>query len=184
MVGQASGVVQVSKNENRAALERVADELSAVLSGLLAEHEQLLELAGLHREAMRAADPGAIGNVSGQRTEVLQRLAALEERRQRVVKEASRQPELTGAVTLSAIAGRMEGPGKEQLLKQADRLKGVMAKVQDEHRVLRTAAKSLATHMEGLMKSVSKRLSHSGTYGRAGSVDAGGTVISALDLRS
>ena len=46
------------------------------------------------------------------------------------------------------------------------------------------ATVSLLAHMEGLMRHVGRRLSHAGTYGRRGVVEAGGVVVSCVDLRS
>jgi hypothetical protein len=38
--------------------------------------------------------------------------------------------------------------------------------------------------VEGLMRHVGRKLSHAGTYGRRGVVEAGQQVISALDMKT
>jgi hypothetical protein len=42
---------------------------------------------------------------------------------------------------------------------------------------------AVAAHMEGVLRQIAGRLSHAGTYGRGGAVDASVQVVSALDVR-
>lgn len=64
----------------------------------------------------------------------------------------------------------------------AGRLRFLLADIETQNSTLRTATAVLISHMEGLMRQVARRLSHSGTYGRKGYVETVPTVVSAVDL--
>jgi hypothetical protein len=64
----------------------------------------------------------------------------------------------------------------------ADRLRSLIERVQREHRAIRSASETLGEHMRGLIQQVRGRLSCAGTYGRGGSVEAGGRVYSSVDV--
>jgi hypothetical protein len=70
------------------------------------------------------------------------------------------------------------------LMSKAAALKEQIAAVNEQTRTIKAATVSLVAHMEGLMRQVGRQLSHSGTYTKRGYVEAGGCVVSALDLRS
>ena len=85
----------------------------------------------------------------------------------------------------AGTAGRVHTIGRlPQSGTLAERLRELLARLQREHAALKEASLALAGHMEGLMRQLSKRLSHAGTYGRTGMVESRVQVVSALDLRS
>jgi hypothetical protein len=163
-----------------------APGLESLLRGLLAEHEQLLASAGEHMDAARAADVEALRVCVEKRTVILQRISDLEEDRRRLVNTigvgipvAGRR----GPLTLTEIASAMPDPHRTKLLDIAQRLRGVMERVQTEHGTLRAVLGALAAHTEGVIRQVAGRLSASGAYGRRGTVDST-PVATAIDLRS
>jgi hypothetical protein len=169
-------------------------ELERLLEQLLVEHEQLLVLAGSHRAAIAGANPNCLADCVQQQNEVVQRVAELEKRRLGIVarladkmKPLSAGRAMEGVPdkpTVSWIAKALPEPVRTRLVALAERLRELLARLQKEHAALREASTALAAHMEGLMRQLAKRLSHSGTYGRRGIVEAPVQVVSALDLRS
>lgn len=170
-------------------------ELEELLQHLLSEHEELLALAGTHRQAIQNADPATLGECVQRQTEVTKRVGALESRRLALVsrlaekmKPLQRDGRAEGAVpdrpTITSIARGLAEPVRTRLVALADRLRELLARLQREHAALREASAALAAHMEGLMRQMAKKLSHAGTYGRRGLVESRVQVVSALDLRS
>jgi hypothetical protein len=174
-------------------------ELEGLLEGLLAEHEQLLMLAAEHRDAISKADPYSLGDCVQRQGEVMERVAGLEKRRLALVGRlvdkmrplgksvagGARQPDaVPDRPTISWIARTLPEPVRSRLVALAERLRELLARLQREHAALKEASLALAGHMEGLMRQLSKRLSHAGTYGRTGMVESRVQVVSALDLRS
>ena len=161
-------------------------QLEQILAGLRQCHAELLELAGEQRAAIRAADGAALGRTVARQAETLERLAELEQGRQAITSELSdglpRRPSGAGPITVRDLAALAPEPWRTRLLEEAGALKTIVELLRDEHRTLRGATLSLLAHMEGLMRQVGRRLSHSGTYGRRGVVEAGATVISAVDV--
>ncbi len=60
---------------------------------------------------------------------------------------------------------------------------GVRGRGRREQSSLRAAADALTGHMEGLIRQVISRLSHTGAYDQSGRVEQGAAVVSALDLK-
>lgn len=168
-------------------LGRLSDELDAVLARLVEGYRGLLGLLGEQREAIRRGDPGRIAAASGRQAMHLQLLADAEEQRRGVVQrwlERVSLPRLGRPVTLSDLAAHAVGDRRAELLARAEELRGLLREVASRGGVVRSAAASLVSHMEGLVRLVGQRASHAGTYSRRGCVEGGGGVVSALDLRS
>ncbi|MEK6701204.1 MAG: flagellar export chaperone FlgN [Planctomycetota bacterium] len=164
----------------------LAGELSAILTGL---HEQYTAFHGLllaQREAIRAADPSRLARIGELQLAALRAISALEDRRRVLVNTISDTGRWTGAtpITLSALAQHAPKDQRESLLAMATSLRGVMSACQSEQSTLKSAAQSLAAHIEGVMRQIARTLSHAGTYGRRGLVDTSTAVTTALDLRS
>lgn len=180
------------------------EELDTLLRQMIAEHETLLTLATEHRRAIAQADMSGLASAVHKQQEGVQRIAALERRRatlipilcppadaarptahgHAVTAAAPRQPPGPAQTTITGIATAAPEPARTRLLSLGQTLRDLINKLHNEHRVIREAASSLSSHMEGLMRQVYRKLSHAGTYARGGSVSADVQVVSALDLRS
>ncbi len=161
-------------------------ELESVVRDLIAAYERLSSLSQDRRQAMRAADPVALGRVIAQESEAVQVVAALEQKRLPLVADLSKRlgaPART-ETTITWIAQRLPGLARERLLSLAQRLRELISTVLKQNETARRTAELLAGHMEGLMRQVAAALNHGQTYGRGGVVTAGPTVVSALDVRS
>lgn len=116
----------------------------------------------------------------------VQEIAEIEKRRVRVVgglAERLGAPEKT-QTRVSWIAERLGGETGRLLLERAQTLREVMGQVVRENEVTKRAAEHLARHMEGLWRQAASVLNHAQTYGRAGVVSPGPSVVSAVDLKS
>ncbi len=157
-----------------------ADRLDAVLAQLEDEHGVLLGLAHEHREALTHADVQALQRITMKTSETLMRIAKIEQQRQSMI--ARRDQPID---TLDELLNRFGDDDRTRINERRTRLKELIMRVRDEQEAVKRASEQLAMHMKGLMKQVSASLSHSGTYSRAGSIDAGRTqVVSGLDTVS
>jgi len=157
------------------------DTLDSLLADLESEHERLLELAGLQRQAIIHADSKELGQVVEQTTQTLGRIAGIESTRRKVI----RLPDGT-IPTVDQITTKLRELHDDQhantLTTRSTSLRELMHRVKEEHEAVRLASLALSNHMNGLMEQVSAKLSHTGTYGRRGAVDPGRSqVISSLD---
>ncbi|MFG0305998.1 MAG: flagellar protein FlgN [Phycisphaerales bacterium JB040] len=157
------------------------DRIEGVLGELVLAHETLLALAGEHRAALTGADPKALGSVVERTGACLERIAALEDERRGLV---CADPATPGP-TLAELADLAPADRGGRVRELGGRLRSLLEKVRLEHGAIREASESLAGHMRGLMRQVSARLSHAGTYSAGGTVDPGRQqVVSGLDVRS
>jgi energy-converting hydrogenase A subunit M len=164
--------------------EQFVRELGALLGAMVPAHEQYLVLLAEHREAVRRASPSAAAEVTERQTACLERIAMFEQARRDLVQRVIDAGHWPGRelVTLTGLAER-SGAMRQGLVDTASKLKVLITKVQHEQGVVRRVAQSLSAHIEGLMRTVAKASSHSGTYGRRGVVGTS-AVVTALDLRS
>jgi len=167
-------------------------ELESLLCDLLVEHEQLLTLARAQKTAMAAADSNGLSQCVHQQNIIVQRVAELEKRRLGLVARLSDQFPPTALMnvhrpdkpTLTWLAESFPAAVRDRVLRVAERLRDLLARIHREHLALREAAATLSTHMEAVIRQVTGRLSHAGTYGRRGTVETRVQVVSSLDLRS
>jgi len=164
------------------------EDLDAVLRELLAENERLLAHAIDHREAIKRADAAALNAaIVGQNT-IVQRIAALERRRQAIVAYLSPAPKgashAAAQIKVSSVIAGAPEPIRSRIAALAAALRELLNKLHREHQAVRSAAETLSAHMEGLMRHICRGLSHAGTYARCGSIDSSVQVISAVDMRS
>lgn len=153
------------------------DRLDTLLGSLIDEHRTLLGLAREHRVALSAADTKAIKGVVEQTGQVLERVRAVEDERLKLVARPDGRPN-----TMDELLAVVDVADRERLTDRASTLRGLIRAVHEEHEAVRLASEALANHMKGLMQQVAARLSHAGTYGRAGRVETHTTVVTGVDL--
>lgn len=165
-------------------------ELGTRLTSLLASLQQvqrsILIATREQREAMRSADPGGVQMATSVQSRNTTRLAELERERVTLVRDAEDAGLITrGAapITLRALAAACPSDIRSSLTHDALALRALMEEVARETSSTRAATLTLLAHVEGVMRQVAGRLSHSGTYSRRGVVEAGAAVVSAVDVR-
>jgi small-conductance mechanosensitive channel len=153
------------------------DRLDALLSGLIDEHRQLLGLTRDHKAALTTADAQALKAVVEQTGAVIQRVNTIETERQQLVARPDGRPS-----TMDELLAAVNTADRQRLTQRAGTLRDLIRTVQQEQEAVRLASEALATHMRGLMQQVASKLSHAGTYGRAGRVEPVATVMTGLDI--
>ncbi|MCC6322813.1 MAG: flagellar export chaperone FlgN [Phycisphaerales bacterium] len=167
-----------------ASLDERSATLEQVLRSLINEHEGLLKIAKTHRAAIAAADPRAMADCLNAQAATAARVADLERQRQAAVIALTGAAPARSRVTISQLAASLPEAARVRLLAAADGLREILNRLHGEHTAIRTAAETLSSHMEGLMRQVCRKLSHAGTYARTGNVDGHIAVTTALDVRS
>jgi len=165
-------------------MDKHLDQLEALLGQLDAEHEQMLTLLAVKREAMRQAKPAAVSDCCERENERVQKIVAIEKRRQVIVGEitAALTPGAAQPLTITQIADRVGEPRRGRLLVLRQRVRDRMHRVARENAVARAATDGLLRHVQGLIQQVSKTLAGSGTYGRAGMNPAASTITTTFSI--
>ena len=153
------------------------DRLDTLLAALIDEHRALLDLARDHRDALAHADAARLETVVARTGEVLARIRGVEAERQRLTAGPDGRPG-----TIDELLRAVDEADRRRLSDRAGVLRDLVRTVQREHQTVRAASEALAIHMRGLMQQVASKLSHAGTYGRAGRVEPAGTVVSGVDV--
>lgn len=161
-------------------------ELERVLREIRSQYEALHQLALEHRDAIRRADPVAIGECVEKQNLRVQRIADLEKRRLTVVGELAARLgcETKNQTPVGRLAQLLPPAAAERVTTIAQSLREVMEGVSRLNESTRRAAEALSAHMEGLMRVVAARLSHAQTYSSRGVVTAATRVVTALDSRA
>ena len=180
-VSQRTGTAQ-----EQSVLDGPLAELEQILREMIAHHEQLADLSVVHHDAMRRADTDALGSCIQAENEIVQQIANTEKKRIRVVGALAAHfgSPARNQTRLSWIAERCPDAARKRLETLTDRLTKTIKTLQERNAVVQAAAETLARHMNGIRKQISATLNHAKTYGRKGAVDAGPSVISAVDIRS
>lgn len=167
-----------------------ANELATRLDRLLASLQQvqraILDATRRQRESMRRADHVGVQAANTDQARNTTRLSDLERERVALVRDAEDAGlVMRGAtpVTLRTLAAACPQDLRAALMKDAQALRTLMEEVSRETSSTRAATLTLLAHVEGVMRQVAGRLSHSGTYSRRGVVEAGASVVSAVDVR-
>jgi len=161
-----------------------AERLEAALRGL-AEQYALLESIGAERlAALRCADLPGVARAMARENEAVQRIAALDRDRAAAAAEVGASVGLPRAQEPRAgtLAQRLAEPARSALLEASGALRAIVERVHAQSQRAIAASQTLASHMQGLIRTAERSLSHSGAYGRRGVVEPGPAVVSALDV--
>jgi flagellar biosynthesis/type III secretory pathway chaperone len=135
-------------------------------------------VARQQRQAMSRAEGATLEAWTRRQSELVQRVAALEEQRRKIALALGS----SAAAPVAQVAAGLPEPARGRIMRLAARLREVLMLLQEQNRTLRAAAGALVAHMNGLMQQVSRRVSEAGTYGREGNIRTGPTAC-ALDMR-
>lgn len=161
----------------------LVDVLAELLEVNSALHANLVE----QREAIRRADSGHAQRLIESHTHLVGRLAALDQKRREVVVTLSKSlawPPGARTPSLSDLAQRLPEPERSRALQLAERTRECLEQVHRESASLRAAARTLAAHMEGLLRHVGRQFTSAGVYSPRGQVSSGGSLAVALDVKT
>lgn len=157
----------------------VASEIAAPLASLIDRYESFVKTLETHRAAISKADGRGIDSAISREIELLDELLALDATCRAALGHAD--PGGTGW-TISRLADAIGGEEGKQLAESSAYLKALTSRAEILQRSVREASAAMASHIDGLVRQVSQRLSHSGTYGAAGRVESKAPVVSGLDI--
>jgi len=153
--------------------------LSGPLPVLIERYEAFVKTLEGHRSAISKADGRGIDTAIAAETELLDELTDLDIRCRTALGHG--EPG-TGGWRLTTLAEAVGGDDGARLAESAAYLKALTSRAETLQRSIREASASMASHIDGLVRRVSQRLSHSGTYGAAGVVESRAAVVSGLDM--
>ncbi|HED52945.1 MAG TPA: flagellar protein FlgN [Phycisphaerales bacterium] len=158
------------------------EALERVLADLLAEYEQLLELAELHRKALREADAQMIARISSARVGLNARIEALNTERAELVASIAGGIE-PGGTTIRSVLSELGKPASDRISALADRLREVIERARHEHRAIGEATTTFAGHLSGILNHVIQNYRVGQVYTSNGQVASGPAMPAAMDLR-
>lgn len=167
-----------ASQSNRLEPEHLASELEALLGEMLIEHERLLALTLEHRAALSQADHARIARCASEQSQASARIDSLNRKRSALL--VAFRPGVSLREVIAAT-GQTRASRLEEL---GQKLRDVVVSLRREQERLRLASASLASHMQGLIQQIHRRLSHAGVYSTQGRVEAGAMVVSGLDITS
>ncbi len=168
--------MQAESRMNTDAARTLAVRIEPMLLELITAHERLIRVLEKHRAAISSANARALGDVVREEREVLERIATLDRSCREILDE------WPGGVTVTALAGMLSPPEGPRLAESAAYLRALSSRSRTLQSTVREASESLSAHINGLMRQVSQRLSHAGTYGPGAKVESRSSVVSGLDM--
>lgn len=162
----------------------VGADLEALLEDYVETYERLRATVTAHRAAIQAADAKRAEAMVVDHQGLVARITQLDQSRRSLIANAMRDGLVAPGrdARLSDVAAALPEPQRSHLVQMAHELKELVKVVQAEQSGLRLAAGALASHMQGLMQHVARKLSHAGVYSKRGVVE-GLVLASALDIR-
>lgn len=166
--------------------EGLVAELENVLRELIGVYEGLVASASERLAAIRGSDSTRLASVVGRENELVQRVAEIEKRRIGVVERLAERFGLTekSGTRVGQLVERMDEPWRGRVGELSTRLRGLLERMRRENEVSGRAATSLAEHMGGLVRALTREMNHAKTYGRRGVMEAGPAVVSSVDVKS
>lgn len=181
----ARNFLQVNAAAAPATLGPALQTLGLILSQLVEQHTQLLDLLHRQRVALREHRPDTMRDLCTLENQLVQRITALEkERLERVAMiTLLLNPQAEEPLRMGDLAERLPEPLRGQLLVQRRQLLEAMQQVQAQTQVARQATEQLLRHMDGVIRSAASAASAGvRTYSRRGRVTDPAAPISTFAM--
>lgn len=170
----------------------VAAELLEPLAALIDRYEAFVKSLEAHRAAISRADGKGIDAAINREATLLDELLDLDRRCRIALGQAdatlpagaaSDARTAEGGWTLTKLAAALGGEDGQRIAESAAYLKALTSRADILQKSVREASFAMASHIDGLVRQVAQRLSHTGTYGSAGRVETKPQVVSGLDMK-
>jgi hypothetical protein len=161
-------------------MEKLTAQLEALLKRQLGEYQQILDLLGRKRVAIREAKPEVVSDLCVLENEKLQTVSELEKQRLALMAELTLKVNARAnePLRLQLLAEALGEPARSQLLALRIGLKQAITKVQHEAAVSRLATQSVLRHMTGMVQSIGAATTGVETYGQRGQRPRSATAVS------
>jgi FlgN protein len=149
-------------------MSRQLVELETILTGLIAEHRELLVEVDRHETAMKKVDLEGMEKSRRIQEELRQRIAHLDSRRRAVVQQLAmtvKQPAAT--MTISKLA-ELHPQSAPRLLKLRDELKDLATKISQRTRVGAKMASAVLGHLNTVVRLLAGAMQQAGIYTKKG----------------
>lgn len=166
-------------------LNAASADLDAALRELIGIYQRMLELAERRRDAISKAEPRKLAVCVAEENDLVQQVAEIEKKRMVAATQLASALGLPGKsqTTVTAIAAKLTGEPAARLSRSAAALRDIAERVRRTNEIVKAAAESLASHVEGLMRTVQNQLTKATTYEARGRMNIRPTAPAALDLR-
>ena len=161
-------------------IPRLVVTIEQVLSQLLQQHTELLDLLKRKREKLRTNDTQALMDFCTLEHEKVQKIAELEKQRLTVVAELTLavEPGAPEPLRLTDLAERLPEPARGRLLVSRQQVLEKMKQVQSETAIARQATETMAKHMHGMIQTIGAISTGVSTYGSGGAFPQRATAVS------
>lgn len=178
-----------SPSQHKLTPELLADRLDGLLNELGAQYEALHKVLDEHRLSMLSGEPTALAKAVECERQVMERLSGVDRHRRELTASAAAAIDQIGAlrgkpVTLTHLVAATPGHRRADLASRAQRIRDMAENAAQRSQALRAATADVLSHIEGVMRQIGHRMSHTATYSPRGVVEAGKAVVSALDART
>lgn len=156
-------------------MPETAVELEAVLMRMIAEHRALLECVEAHQSAMKSMNLPRMREAALRQESVRQRIAGLDQRRQLLTVQRSRELRVGGPLTLAALAAADPLRGRV-LLKLRDELKRLVEQVAARTHIASRLAAAVLGHLNTAVRLLGGAMQQAGVYTRSGPPRVAGRI--------
>jgi hypothetical protein len=165
-------------------MDKMLSQLEQHLRELLREHEQLLTLIERKEQALRHAQPDLVSDCCRRENQHVQRIGAIEKRRQVLVGQITRQIDPAGSqpFNLRQIAEHASPAQRDRLMVLHAELRQLMVTIKQRNDVARRATEGLLHHVQGVMHAVGQAFASVGVYGRKGVNMGAPAVVSSFTI--
>ena len=175
----------MNRSEKSDILSEGFKRLEELLDTQCSHYRRVEELVAQQKDALRVADVDSLSNASNAERELLGAISRLDHRRVELVEAIASELGLkhSSQPTLSDLLEH-SGPRRGRLVTIADELRRLIAATRVASSVVRTAAESLARHMQGIVQSVEVGIGRTGIYGRTGRLVSALPRHTSINIRS
>ena len=149
-------------------MDKLVQELLALLRDMLAGQQQLLRLGHARREAMRAFDIAGLDLLTAREQVEVQKLAAMDRRRVALVQQFRAFLPRGTEPTVSEISKKVLEPVKGQLLVLAAQIRDTAESVSRTARINASVSEGVIKGLARVLKVVTGFAQHAGLYMRNG----------------
>jgi hypothetical protein len=172
---------------NDGLVNKLTDELAAVVEQLADLQVSLHAIIQEKLGAMRRADTEAMLSVAGREGKMASQGAELDNRRRQVVSKLCQALGIPagqddGGITLRILAQRLDPAARDRLTKPADRLRDEMLKLAEANHVVELVSREMLTHFKTMFSAIMQDEDDAPTYSADGEVGpaAGARVLDAV----
>ncbi len=165
-------------------MDKLLVELEELIRRLRDEHVQLLGLIRRKTQALRLAKPEVVGDCCERENQAIQRIGALEKRRQALVGQITSvlNPGAAAPMRLSEIAAKASPTRADRLKVLHAELRQLIEQVRCEGAIAQRATQGLLQHVQGVMQNLRQRFAGGNIYGRRGVASGPSEMVSSFSM--